>query len=294
MSKKHRDYTTPSSIGSYFGVGFNEPDDQIKIDLGLEDDNFDDEARARMLLGTKLEDSVIDYFEDIFHIVIDERNDELMEFYDGKIKGKVDGMTVFNGLKTVVEVKVSNAKSYKFTENLGYLMQVQCYMLATDAEQALLCGLYQGKPIYKLIPRDEEMIADIKDMTDFVVDVLVGFDDFINYPKELMEKYSNKTLLEPLEDVDETDIDHFDSLSELKTQKKEIDGTIKRIETRIKEKFETGKWENDYYKVALSSSVRKGGVDLDRLSIEHPEIDYTAYMKPSSSYRTLRITKKKK
>jgi len=59
MSKKHRDYVTPSSIGSYFGVGFNDPYDQLQVDLGLEDNNFDDEARARMLLGTVLEESVL-------------------------------------------------------------------------------------------------------------------------------------------------------------------------------------------------------------------------------------------
>jgi len=293
VSLKHRDYTTPSSIGSYFGVGFNDPSDQLQIDLGLEDNNFDAEAEARMLLGTVLEDSVIDYFEQLFGIIITDRNDELMEFYDGKMKGKIDGRTMYNGVDTVVEVKVSNAKSYRFTENLGYLMQIQCYMLATGTQQALLCGLYQGKPIYKLIQRDEEMITDIKAMTDYVVDVLIGLDDFENYPDDLVYKYSKKTLLEPLEEVDLVDIETFSDLTDLKAQKKTIDGEIKVLEGHIKTKFNTGKWENTVYKVALSEGVRKGGIDLDRLSIEHPEIDYSTYMKPSSTYRTLRITRKK-
>jgi len=217
-----------------------------------------------------------------------------MVFNDNKMKGKIDGRTMYNGIDTVVEVKVSNAKSYKFTENLGYLMQVQCYMMATETQQALLCGLYQGKPIYKVIPRDEEMIADIMRMSDYIVDVLMGLDEFENYPEDLVLKYSKTSLLEPLEGVDEIDIDSFGHLVNLKASKKDIDAEIKLIEGIIKEKFETGKWEDASYKVALSEGSRRGGVDLDRLSIEHPEIDYTTYMKPSSTYRTLRITKKKR
>lgn len=293
MGIKHRDYTTPSSLGSYFGVGFNDPHTQLQIDLGLEDDNFDDDAEARMLLGNVLEDSVLNYFEQAMGLIIDERNDELREFYDGKIKGKVDGMTTIDGVRTVVECKVSNAQSYKFTENAGYLFQVQAYMLATDTTQAMLCGLYQGKPIYKIIHRDEDIINDIKEMTDYIVDVLIGLDDFDNYPQHLFEKYSKVKMLEPLDNVSLVDVEHFSILTDLKAQKKVIEDDIKMIENTLKEKFDTGIWENSVYKVTLSESSRVGGIDLDRLSIEHPEIDYSAYMKPSSTFKTMRITKKK-
>ena len=161
MSLKIRNYVTPSSLGSYFGVGFLEPEEQIEIDLGNKEQTFDEDSEDRMRLGRCLEDSALNYFEETLGIVIEERNDQLRNFYDNKMLGKIDGMTILNGEKTVVENKISNAKSYRFTENLGYIFQVQSYMMATDTKQALLCGLYQGKPIYKIIQRDEEMIKDI-------------------------------------------------------------------------------------------------------------------------------------
>ena len=170
--KKIRNYVTPSSLGSYFGVGFLSPEEQIEVDLGNTEQYFDEEAEDRLRLGRVLEDSVLNYFEEALGIIIEERNDELRVFYDNKMMGKVDGIAVFNGEKTVVENKISNAKSYKFTENMGYIFQVQSYMMATNTKQALLCGLYQGKPVYKVIYRDEEMIRDIKRMVEFVYDML--------------------------------------------------------------------------------------------------------------------------
>jgi hypothetical protein len=290
--KKIRNYITPSSLGSYFGVGFLSPEEQIEIDLGNKEQFFDDEAQARLMLGRNLEDAALNYFEEAFGIIIEERNDELINFYDNKMKGKIDGMTMFNGVKTVVENKISNASSYKFTENLGYHFQVQAYMMATNTEQALLCGLYQGKPIYKVLARDEEMIADIKTMVDFVYDMLMGFESWENFPYYLVEKYSGITPLEDIQNVSEDEIELLAELADLKEEKSNLEKEIKALESKVKDKWNSGKYENDRIKLTISEVRKRGALDIDRLSIEHPEIDYSKYIKEDVVYRTLKINKK--
>lgn len=290
--KKIRNYITPSSLGSYFGVGFLSPEEQIEIDLGNKEQYFDEEAQARLMLGRNLEDAALNYFEEALGIIITERNDQLINFYDNKMKGKIDGMTIFNDVETVVENKISNARSYKFTENLGYHFQVQSYMLATGKKQALLCGLYQGKPIYKVIPRNEEMIEDIKTMVDFVYDMLMGFETWENFPYNLVEKYSGKTTLEDIKNISEGEIDTISELAELKQERSSLDKEIRAIESQLKEKWNTGKYENDNIKLTISEVRKRGSIDIDRLSIDHPEINYSNYIKDDIVYKTIKVNKK--
>ena len=290
---KERFYTTPSSLGSYFGVGFNSPEDQLKIDLGLLEQEFDEDAEDRMLLGRVLEDASLDYFEKKMGITITDRNSDMLFFYNDKIKGIVDGMTEINGLKTVVENKISNSKSYVFTENMGYLIQCQAYMLAKDAEQCLLCGLYQGKPVYKLIKRDEQIIQDIKVMTDFIVDVLMGLDDFSNYPMDILERYSTIRILPEITSLTDAEKSDLKTLVAYKEQIKEWEKKVKEIESKIKDSYEEGIYDDDVLRVTISNNERAGGYDFNRLSIEHPEIDYSKYLKPSTKYKTMRVTLRK-
>jgi GR25 family glycosyltransferase involved in LPS biosynthesis len=149
-----------------------------------------------MELGNHLEDAVIEYFQNvILKEPITDRNTETKWGYDEKIRYKLDGKTKIKGEPVIFENKISNSQSYKFTENKGYHIQVQAYMLCENLNKTILAGLYQGKPIYKVIDRDEELIQDIKKMTDFVVSALNGLVDFYNdYPVDLLEKYSNSKL----------------------------------------------------------------------------------------------------
>ena len=293
MATKIRYYLNSSAIGSYFGVGFNEPFEQFQIDSGEVEDTFDDEAQARMDLGNILEDPVLDLFEGILKIIITDRNQDMMNFYDDKLKGIVDGMAMYNGLNTVIECKVSNAKSYRFTENMGYLFQVQAYMLSKGADQAILLGLYQGKPIFKVIPRDEEMIADIKEMADFVYEVLIGLADWSEYPTHLYEKYAKRSPLESFEDVTELDQETFKDIARLKAEAGVIKKQLAGLEGHVKMKFGIGKYEGADFNFTLSQGSRKGGFDVDMLSIEHPELDLEKYQKPPSTYQTIRVTRKK-
>jgi hypothetical protein len=290
-------YTNPSSLGSYFGVGFNTPQEQFGIDLGELEKEFDEQAQDRMLLGNVLEDASLNYFEQKLGIIIDNRNVEKINLYGGKIVGKVDGSCTLNGIPTVVENKISNSDSYRFTDNLGYHIQCQAYMIDNVYQQALLCGLYQGKPIYKIIPRNEEMIKDIKEMVDFVVECLLGFSDFEkDFPHHLYEKYSHKKSLKTLDELDERQNMLIEKLSKLKKQAnefKEIEKEIEEIEDELKSDFEEGIIDRPTFKLILQTQSRSGGLDQDALMLDYPEIDFTRYKKPSSSFKTLRFTFKK-
>ena len=284
---------TPSSLGSYFGVGFNTPQEQLDIDLGIVIPEFDEEAQDRMLLGRALETGMLNYFEEKMNIKITKRNTETLEFYDGKIRGKLDGFTVINDVPTVVECKISNAKSYKFTDDFGYYLQCQAYMLGTNTQQAMLCGQWQGKPIYKFIRRDEGVIDEIRRMVDFLVDVFMGLDSFENYPLDILSKYSKQTILPTIKDMKPEDLADAANLVQYKLSYKALEKKIDEIEDRFKTVYDIGMYDAPDFKITLSDGYREGSLDLDRLSIEHPEIDYTKYKKEGTRYRTLRLTPKK-
>lgn len=291
---KQRDYLRASSLGSYLGVGFNSPEEQLRIDLGQVEEEFDEAAQDRLSLGKEFEDAALNYFEKKFNIQITNRNTEVLPLYGAKLVGKVDGMTVLDGVRTVVENKISNSNSYKFTENLGYIIQVQAYMMGTETEQALLCGIYQGKPIYKIIKRDEAMINDIKEITDFIHSVMLGLDTFDNYPTHLLTKYSKTRLLQPLTNVDSNDKAIMENLVVVRDQIKELEYQKKNLEEHIKNKFDIGIFVDDTYEVKVNEYVKSGGYDIDAILLDYPNIDINKYKKPDIVYRTINTKMNKK
>jgi predicted phage-related endonuclease len=295
---KQRDYVRASSLGSYLGVGFNSPEDQLKIDLGLVEESFDEAAQDRMSLGREFEDAALNYFEKKFGITITNRNVETIPLYSSlltvKLVGKVDGMTVLDGVPTVVENKISNSNSYKFTDNLGYIIQCQAYMMGTETNQALLCGIYQGKPIYKIIKRDEAMINDIKEITDFIHSVMLGLDTFDNYPTHLLTKYSKTRLLQPLNNVDSNDKAIMENLVVIRDQIKELEYQKKNLEEHIKNKFDIGIFVDDTYEVKVNEYTKAGGYDIDAILLDYPNIDINKYKKPDIVYRTINTKMNKK
>jgi hypothetical protein len=294
MAEKMRYYITPSSLGSYFGVGFNEPDEQFAIDSAQTEAVFDDDSIDRMSLGKYLEDASLNYFEEKLNIKITDRNTEVKWGYDGKIKYVVDGKTEMNGRKMVVENKISNSNSYKFTENLGYLFQCQAYMLVEDVDAVLLCGLHHGKPIYTIVERDEDMIEDIKTMTDFVVSALMGIVPFSDIPTDLIAKYSSRPVLNPIEDITEREIEYFHALADLEAEKRDIESRIKALKALYDDvrTFDSGTYEDEFIRLRVTTATRKGSLDFDALKLDYPDIDYSKYMKPDTSYSITKITKK--
>lgn len=285
-----------SSLSSYFGVGFNTIEEQLEIDLGNMEKEIDPDAQERMDLGNCLENGCLDFFEKKLGIVIDERNSEYKYAVDGKLKCKRDGRTFIDGVETGVENKYSNSSSGPFTENFGYELQCQAYMMAWGLDQWLLCGMYQGKPKMKLIKKNEELQKDITYLVETVTAILMGIADKGDYPWEIVEKYSK---VKPIKSLSDDDLEEYDKellhrIGEIKdtmsVYKKELD----ELETYAKNHYSDSSYQDEDFRIVVSTGTRKGDIDKDRLEIEHPEINLNDYRKPSTSFTTLRVTNRRK
>lgn len=284
MSKedfKLRYYITPSNLASYFGCGFNSPEEQFAIDTGEVPVVFDDDSIERMELGNYLEDPAIEFFQNqIFKTPITDRNTELKTGYDGKIKYKIDGMMDFKGERVIFENKISNAKSYKFTENLGYIIQIHAYMLCEGVNGAILAGLYQGRPIWKYIPRDEELIEDLKTMVDFLYNSLSGVVDFYeDFPVDLLEKYGKTKIYEPIENLSRITVEYLHELAKLNDDKKDLDKKIRDFKKAHENDFDIseGFYEDDVVSLRVSKWQKKGGFNVDKFANDNPHIDLLGY-----------------
>ena len=218
MAIKERFDVIASSLSSYFGVGFNTVQEQLDYDLGKEENIVDDEAQDRMNLGIAMEDGCLNYFETKMGILIDERNSEYKYACGGKLKCKRDGRTFLDGVETGWENKYSNSSSGPFTEDLGYEIQCQAYMMAWGLDQWVLAGMWCGKPYYKLIKANPEIQADIEAIVDAVVEIEMGLREVDEYPWDIVAKYSKQVKLKELneytkvEDICE-DIAHYEMLA---------------------------------------------------------------------------------
>jgi len=285
-----------SSLSSYFGVGFNTIEEQLDIDLGLMEKEVDEDAQERMDLGNCMEDGCLNFFEKKLGIIIDERNSEYKYAVNGLLKCKRDGRTFIDGIETGVENKYSNSNSECFTDSFGYELQCQAYMMAWGLDQWLLCGMWQGKPKMKLIKANKELQDDITELVTQVASILMGIASREDYPWHIVEKYSKSKPIKTLDDPDLEDYDKemFHRIGELKDEisisKKELD----ELETYVKQHYTDSSYKDEDYKYVISTSTRKGEIDKDRLSIEHPDINIEDYRKPSTSYQTLRVTPIKK
>lgn len=294
MEKKIRTYLRPSSLGSYFGVGYNDPKTQYKIDTGELVEEFDEDAKARLALGAYLEDSALDFFADKFKIIINRRNDQIYEIYDGKLRGKIDGMTWLNGEETVVEMKISNSKSEPFTNRMGYIIQTHCYMMATGTRQALLCGLQNGEPRYRIVYYSQQIVDDIKQMTDFILAMMRGEKTWDDYPTEILERYSRQKLLPSIDTMTNDEEDLVIKLARLRSQKSAIEREIDTINETIIEQYGEGVYEKDGLKVIITPVEGRVSYDWAALSMDHPELDMSKYIRRSADYKQIRVTNKRK
>ena len=285
-----------SSLSSYMGVGFNTVQEQLDYDLGKEERVVDDEAQDRMDLGNAMEDGCLNYFEKKMGILIDERNSEYKYACDGKLKCKRDGRTFLDGIETGVENKYSNSSSECFTDSIGYVIQCQAYMMAWNLDQWILCGMWQGKPAYKLIKKDVEIQNDIETIVDAVVEIMMGLREVDDYPWDIVEKYSKQKQLKVLTDDDLEDYDKqlLNSVGKLKAQKKAIEDKLKELEDYAKTHYEDSKWEDSDFKYSISTSAGRATFDKATFSIENPTIDIMKYYKEGTPFRTIRCTAKKK
>lgn len=285
---KVRYYVTPSSLGSYFGVGFNSPEEQFLIDTGEVKVEFDDEAIRRMELGNHLEDATVEYFQNvILKTPITDRNEEVKFSDDGKVKYQIDGRLELEGVPAIFENKISNAHSGRFTDNLGYVIQLQTYMMYEGVDKGVLGGIYQGRPIFKIYDKDEELQADIRTMIDFIYNALQGMVDFYeDYPVDILDKYGEEKIYEPIESLSSTTIDYLKKLGELQAERSRINKEIRELEALHENDFEIteGVYDDDEILVRVGKYKRRGSFDVDLFKEKNPYIDLTDYYKPDTEY----------
>lgn len=284
-----------SSLSSYFGVGFNTIEEQLDIDRGLTEKEVDEDAQDRMDLGNAMEEGCLNYFEKKLNIVIDERNSEYKYAVNGLLKCKRDGRTFIDGVETGVENKYSNSKTKCFTDDFGYELQCQAYMMAWGLDQWLLCGMWQGQPKMKLIKKNEELQKDIEELVTRISSILMGLSDIEDYPWEIVDKYAKVNALKSLdsEDIEEYDKELLHRIGELKDEIKVRETECKELEDYAKSHYADSRYQDEDYKYVISTGTRKGDIDKDKLSIEHPDIDLEEYRKPSTTYSTIRVTPRK-
>ena len=291
---KERFNIIASSLGSYFGVGFNTIEEQLDIDLGKTIKEVDEDAQDRMDLGNAMENGCLDYFEKKLNIAIDERNSEYKYAVNGLLKCKRDGRTFIDGVETGVENKYSNSKYKCFTDDFGYELQCQAYMMAWGLDQWLLCGMWQGQPKMKLIKKNEDLQKDIEEVVTRISSILMGISSIEDYPWDIINKYSKVNQLKSLDDeIEDYDKELLHRLGELKEEIKIKELECKELEDYAKTHYADSRYQDEDYKYIIATNERKGTFDEDKLSIEHPEIDLSKYRKPNTTYSTVRVSSRK-
>lgn len=288
--KKEKFTISASSLGNYFGVGFISPLEQLDIDLGEVEPDFNEKQKFRMLLGTKLEDGMLNFFEEKLDVKITNRNTEVLTGFNGMLRYKIDGECIFDGEPTIVENKVS---TLDFTKELGYVLQCNAYMESKGYNKAILCGLSGGDPIYRVLNYDKDLVKDIWEMITTVHSILVGILGKEDFPWHIVEKYSKTE--KPMEYVPvQSDIDRqlMDELYELKKEKSQLEKREKELREYLEETYKGKIVDGDNYVFKVSTMSRSGGYDMNVLMLEHPEINFEQYRKPSTVSNVVRFSKK--
>ena len=211
------------------------------------------------------------------------------------LKCKRDGRTFIDGEEVGVENKYSNSQSKNFIDDIGYQIQCQAYMETWGLNKWVLCGMWQGKPQWRVINRNDELLKDMEEIIEAVYEILTGLRDRKDYPWHIVEKYSKQKELihvdpSTLEDYDKR---LFKTLGTIKEQIKTLTDKKDELEDYIKDNYEDCKYSDENVSLTVSSCSGRKNFDKNTFSIENPTIDVEKYMKEGKPYRTIRCTIKK-
>lgn len=189
--------------------------------------------------------------------------------------------------KTTSTLNYKKFKDGEFPAN--YYVQCMHYMAVTGADKWYLAVLLLGKDFLVFeFDRDEEFLADLMAAEEAFWDCVVK-----GIPPEVDGTDSTDWAISTQYgggdggDADLFGVD-FESLMELKREKKEIDSKIKRIEQEAKVRLgdcETG--HTDKFRVSWKNQTRRV-FDHKRFALENPEMDLSPYYKESVS-RVFRV-----
>ena len=195
-------------------------------------------------------------------------------------------------IKTTSELNTKKFKNGEYPAN--YYCQCMHYLAVTGKKRWYLAVLIGNREFKTFtIERDEEEIAALmsaeKDFWELVTkDIAPTADGLESTTKTLTALYPNSNA----ENVNlygyEDELNQYMAVS---AQIKSLEAIKDEIANKVKSFLgESGKGENEHYRVSWTSSERKT-LDSKKLVSEHPEIDMNEYYKITTS-RTFRVTEK--
>lgn len=286
-----RNSVTASTLGSYFGVGYNKPLEQLGYDKGEDEIHFMEAQEQAMEVSSLVEEGILDIVEARNNCIITQRNTETLTAMDGKLRVRKDGFTSINGENYVVEVK-HVASGGNLINNKGYHFQVMAQIIAErekgiKVDKGILAGLYKGKYYQIILELTPELEQDIHIMINTVVAILQGDLPETMFPANITDKYS--PLQVESEEFKESDIDIVNNLIDIKENIKELKEQEKNATDYLKERYESLDYTTaEGSNITVSNQIRKGKVDLEAIVTDHPEVDIEKYRKEPSSYKVIR------
>lgn len=281
-----------SSISSYMGVGFNTPQEQLEIDLGTREPMFSKDQRTRMRVGAELEESILNFFEhsDWIGERIYDRNTERRVGYDGRVSYKIDGRTK----DAIVEAKYStSAQSFIF--DLKYVIQGNIYMQCEGLDKLYLIGFDKGTPVWRIMHKDEELLADIEKVVENVHAILIGVLSPEDLDLSIAAKYQGLVDTSNPQDFDEDeDVNLVAEYARNKKSLKEIEDRNKEIEAYLKDKYTNVSYEKDGITFKVTPTNGRKTFDKAALQTDFPEMDLSQYEKVGAPSVRMTINIKEK
>lgn len=257
------------------------------------------EGNMNTEVGTWLEGFVADKFEEVTGKKVQNDNfvnvNDVYPFACANIDRKVVGERAFLEIKTTSSVGVMRQLRNENEFPAAYYAQCVHYLAVTGLDKAYLAVLVLGTPkdfkVYELERDEAEIAALMTAEADFWNNHVLA--DKAPCPDG--SESASETIAALYPDSTDESIDltaykaELDTLKEIKTQIKELDGIKSEVENHIKAVMENaGRGACDGYKVSYASSERKT-FDTKRFAAEHPEIALDGYYKVTS-VRSFRVS----
>ena len=253
------------------------------------------EGNVATKVGSFLEEFVAQMFEEETGKKVRRKNRVLVNdeypFACANLDRVLVGEKAFLEIKTTTSFPIMRqCRGAEFPE--AYYAQVVHYLAVTGLEKAYLAVLINCREfkVFELERDDDEIAALMEAEEEFwrlvESDTPPEADGSDSTAETLGTLYPNSTDAE-------TDLTGYkgelEAYTELKAQKKRIDGMIEGIENRIKAAMgESGRGVCDGYKVSFASQERRT-LDGKKLAAEHPELKLDGYYKVSVS-RPFKVT----
>lgn len=256
------------------------------------------EGSVATKVGSFLEEFVAQMFEEETGKKVRRKNrvlvNDVYPFACANIDRKVVGEKAFLEIKTTNSFGImKQLRGTEFPE--AYYAQCVHYLAVTGLDKAYLAVLVLGTPkdfkVYELERDEAEIAALMKAEEEFWYECVLAD----KAPDPDGSESASETIAALYPDSTDESIDltgykgELEAYTELKAQKKRIEGMIQGIENRIKAVMENaGRGACDGYKVSYASSERKT-FDAKRFAAEHSDIALDGYYKVTP-VRTFKVT----